>query len=599
MLLEGSKQDGILPGFPSPDRGSREAEVGFEPRTFRSYIGLILPSIQSIKQLLLPTGRMVGGTAMLNAMLFSFGHPEDETFRLFSQWNPRFFSELYQEPGHPEQVLTCCNPNLEGQETVFIRPLTIDQPGCHFSPTLNYRHLLNEKFHVALSEVFKSLGFPVRDSPDGWVKEGLQTPLVFVQNYARWSSYANCLEPLLQHEDAQVTILPETLVEKLSESEFAHLKVRGSDLTPASRLPLSRLGQPGSISSFVLDSGSMTDRRRTGATAEQTNMCTVLFDPHKPGFVKGVVVAHKSASFPIWLSNASEANPIHPLPEPSNITSLPVGLNLHDHPMIVLVCTFQKPVAINTKVVTPLEMLRYIWSGKTSSTPSILFTLWCLVISIASALSRCGVNRSPRLKNSKFFRSTLCPVSTACAAIAESLTSVWYSSTFPNGLLILLLCSPILVCNSLTVCPIQILAQSLQLILYAHSLVLPTDRGPFTCAKTERDDTSVPLIGDYLPLLGALSQAGAISSVAYLRTSLQRIQNSSKPDIQFTFIAAAVFEQEIFQKLTVYSNISLPLALKSSDTHAHGLAYQSLTLFNHLDEMYSALWCQRSPTALF
>ncbi|OON19368.1 hypothetical protein X801_04767, partial [Opisthorchis viverrini] len=78
---------------------------------------------------------------------------------------------------------------------------------------------------------------------------------VFVQNYARWSSYANCLEPLLQHEDAQVTILPETLVEK------------------------------------------------------------VLFDPHKPGFVKGVVVAHKSASFPIWLSNASEANPIHPLPE--------------------------------------------------------------------------------------------------------------------------------------------------------------------------------------------------------------------------------------------------------------------------------------------
>ncbi|GAA51105.1 choline dehydrogenase mitochondrial [Clonorchis sinensis] len=333
----------------------------------------MLPAIQSIKQLLLPTGRMVGGTAMLNAMLFSLGHPEDETFQLFSQWNPRFFSELYQEPG---------------------------RAGCHFTPSSNYRHYLNEKFHVALSEVFKSLGLPARDSPDGWVREGMQTPLVFVQDYRRWSPYTNCLEPLLQHKDAQVTILPETLVEK------------------------------------------------------------VLFDPYKPGFVKGVLVAHKSAKFPIWLSNAREVNPIHPIPEvilsagtfespaillrsgigiefaqffqPSTITSLPVGSNFHDHPMIVLVCTFQRPVAISTKVLTPLEMLRYFWSGKS-----------------------------------------------------------------------------------------------------------------------------------------AVSQAGAITSIAYLRTSLQRIKHSSKPDIQFTFIAAAVFEQEIFQK---------------------SLTYRSLTLFNNCDEMnFSAL----------
>ncbi|KER33464.1 hypothetical protein T265_00583 [Opisthorchis viverrini] len=32
---EGSTRVGILPGCPSLDRGSREAEVGFEPRTFR------------------------------------------------------------------------------------------------------------------------------------------------------------------------------------------------------------------------------------------------------------------------------------------------------------------------------------------------------------------------------------------------------------------------------------------------------------------------------------------------------------------------------------------------------------------------------------
>ncbi|KAG5441448.1 hypothetical protein CSKR_107645 [Clonorchis sinensis] len=33
----GSTRAGILPGFPSLDRGSREAEIGFEPRTFRSF----------------------------------------------------------------------------------------------------------------------------------------------------------------------------------------------------------------------------------------------------------------------------------------------------------------------------------------------------------------------------------------------------------------------------------------------------------------------------------------------------------------------------------------------------------------------------------
>ncbi|KER26350.1 hypothetical protein T265_06395 [Opisthorchis viverrini] len=36
MLPEGCTRAGILPGCPSLDRGSREAEVGFEPRTFRS-----------------------------------------------------------------------------------------------------------------------------------------------------------------------------------------------------------------------------------------------------------------------------------------------------------------------------------------------------------------------------------------------------------------------------------------------------------------------------------------------------------------------------------------------------------------------------------
>ncbi|KER23319.1 hypothetical protein T265_08765 [Opisthorchis viverrini] len=44
--------------------------------------------------------------------------------------------------------------------------------------------------------------------------------------------------------------------------------VRGSSPTSATRLPLSRLGQPGSIPALVLPSGGMAARHRKGATAE-------------------------------------------------------------------------------------------------------------------------------------------------------------------------------------------------------------------------------------------------------------------------------------------------------------------------------------------
>ncbi|KAG5445102.1 hypothetical protein CSKR_104004 [Clonorchis sinensis] len=48
------------------------------------------------------------------------------------------------------------------------------------------------------------------------------------------------------------------------QREFTDRKVRGSNPTSASRLPLSRLEQPGSIPAFVLPSGSMAARHRMG-----------------------------------------------------------------------------------------------------------------------------------------------------------------------------------------------------------------------------------------------------------------------------------------------------------------------------------------------
>ncbi|KAG5445190.1 hypothetical protein CSKR_103365, partial [Clonorchis sinensis] len=56
---------------------------------------------------------------------------------------------------------------------------------------------------------------------------------------------------------------------KWLECEFTDRKVRGSNPTSASRLPLSRLGQPDSVSALVLPSGGTAARHRRGVTAER------------------------------------------------------------------------------------------------------------------------------------------------------------------------------------------------------------------------------------------------------------------------------------------------------------------------------------------
>ncbi|KAG5452465.1 hypothetical protein CSKR_110233 [Clonorchis sinensis] len=63
---------------------------------------------------------------------------------------------------------------------------------------------------------------------------------------------------------------------KWLERELTDRKVRGSNPTSASRLPLSRLGQPGSIPALVLPSGGMAARHRKGATAEQENAMLLI-----------------------------------------------------------------------------------------------------------------------------------------------------------------------------------------------------------------------------------------------------------------------------------------------------------------------------------
>ncbi|KER20885.1 LOW QUALITY PROTEIN: hypothetical protein T265_15226 [Opisthorchis viverrini] len=56
---------------------------------------------------------------------------------------------------------------------------------------------------------------------------------------------------------------------KWLEREFIDRKVRGLNPTSASRLPLSRLGRPGSISTLLQSSSGMAVKHRKGATVEQ------------------------------------------------------------------------------------------------------------------------------------------------------------------------------------------------------------------------------------------------------------------------------------------------------------------------------------------
>ncbi|KAG5444182.1 hypothetical protein CSKR_101672, partial [Clonorchis sinensis] len=53
------------------------------------------------------------------------------------------------------------------------------------------------------------------------------------------------------------------------EREFIDRKIRGWNPTSASRFPLSKLGQVGSIPALALPPGGMAVRHRKGATAER------------------------------------------------------------------------------------------------------------------------------------------------------------------------------------------------------------------------------------------------------------------------------------------------------------------------------------------
>ncbi|KER21504.1 hypothetical protein T265_10192 [Opisthorchis viverrini] len=69
---------------------------------------------------------------------------------------------------------------------------------------------------------------------------------------------------------------------KWLEHEFTDRKVRGSNPTSASRLPLSRLGQTGSIPALVPPSCDMAARHRKGLVFTRDSTEPLVYDSLQP-----------------------------------------------------------------------------------------------------------------------------------------------------------------------------------------------------------------------------------------------------------------------------------------------------------------------------
>ncbi|CAH8621980.1 unnamed protein product [Heterobilharzia americana] len=124
--------------------------------------------------ILIPRGHVLGGTALLNAMIFSYD----------------FFTTLF------------------GDRT----------EGCQLKPEMVSHLPYNELIHSYFSEAFNLQGQKVNSVPTYESVEGLNTPMVFVRNAQRISSYSECLLPLMNKNLEDLTVITDIHVEKCDVS---------------------------------------------------------------------------------------------------------------------------------------------------------------------------------------------------------------------------------------------------------------------------------------------------------------------------------------------------------------------------------------------
>ncbi|KER32121.1 hypothetical protein T265_01743 [Opisthorchis viverrini] len=353
MPHEGGTRAGILPGSPKLDSGSRVAEVGFEPRTFRTWSSRALngacafnllpamhisfsnPSFDSPLTVLDLCTNL--SAPACNAQLPTHPPPKSSvnetaaaTTTVRRAWaalilpsggmaarhrksvTAEQFDFLLKHSVHSRSVLVLCSKFHKEYPSDRCLLHFPRNPVCHslisplfaadvdeFQLTLDpqsYDYMIPNQGFVGFRILLHGRGDPLWGTMPGAVYAG---PTFHTMLRVVGLKKANV-------DEFQLTLDPQSYDYMIPNQGFVGFRillhgrgdplwgtmpgavyagptfhtmlrvVRGSNPTSAPRLPLSRLGQPGSIPALVLPSGSMTARHRKGVTANSVSQWGVL-----------------------------------------------------------------------------------------------------------------------------------------------------------------------------------------------------------------------------------------------------------------------------------------------------------------------------------
>ncbi|KAG5454445.1 Heteroproteinous nuclear ribonucleoprotein L, partial [Clonorchis sinensis] len=259
MPPEGSTRAEILPGCPSLDRGSREAEVGFEPRTLWS------ANSRSNHLRHLARGVWCSGHSGLPLR----AHRTTSRSRSIEIWLK------WLERERTDRKVRGSNPTRSASRLPLSR---LGQPGSIPALVLPSGGMAARHRKSATAERYTAIltgaccHVPAsRNTFSPSSSSSLRSPPDLLYRL----STVTGLEKVLmceEYKNGRIEGPPSRLIAQRLERERTDRKVRGSNPTrSASRLPLSRLGQPGSIPALVLPSGGMAARQAGRGGAERTD----------------------------------------------------------------------------------------------------------------------------------------------------------------------------------------------------------------------------------------------------------------------------------------------------------------------------------------
>ncbi|KAG5444535.1 hypothetical protein CSKR_114464 [Clonorchis sinensis] len=273
MPPEGSPRAGILPGRLSLGGGSREADAGFESPTFRSV------NSHSTKEAPKKVGYWYfGGCA--SAMAAACTHPLD-LIKVHLQ------TQQKKEVGMIGMGIRVFRRDgffalYNGISASILRQLTYSM--TRFGMYETYKQRKGSPMTFTESGVVACVS--------GFCGGIVGNPADMVNLLCEFATFIVVM--------VLCTVMCRFVVHILCNT-ISHWKVRGSNPTSASRLPLSRLGQPGSIPALVLLSGDMAARHRKGVTAERYFFQHGTWAKQCDHVELSFDIEGSSTSVPLWL----------------------------------------------------------------------------------------------------------------------------------------------------------------------------------------------------------------------------------------------------------------------------------------------------------